>query len=145
MASYKLNKTKKKKRTNRKIKSIGMKFSFRLRPRPNFIDVKEIYIYESSLKENVLKNQFNHVFKRLFSLAMSLDETSDEGECAVVLNEVLKAKQILKDKYMQELDAKTYRNYFKKLTFLEQEIRQKIVIQNEIRSQIYEETKGRGR
>ena len=55
------------------------------------------------------------------------------------------SKQILKDKYMQELDAKTYRNYFKKLTFLEQEIRQKIVIQNEIRSQIYEETKGRGR
>lgn len=145
MASYKLNKTKKKKRTNRKIKSSGMKFSFRLRPRPNFIDVKEIYIYESSLKENVLKNQFNHVFKRLFSFVMSLDETSDEGECAVVLNEVLKAKQILKDKYMQELDAKTYRNYFKKLTFLEQEIRQKIVIQNEIRSQIYEETKGRGR
>ena len=145
MASYKLNKTKKKKRTNRKIKSSGMKFSFRLRPLPNFIDVKEIYIYESSLKENVIKNQFTHVFKRLFSFVMSLDETSDEGECAVVLNEVLKAKQILKDKYMQELDAKTYRNYFKKLTFLEQEIRQKIVIQNEIRSQIYEETKGRGR
>ena len=145
MASYKLNKTKKKKRTNRKIKSSGMKFSFRLRPLPNFIDVKEIYIYESSLKENLIKNQFTHVFKRLFSFVMSLDETSDEGECAVVLNEVLKAKQILKDKYMQELDAKTYRNYFKKLTFLEQEIRQKIVIQNEIRSQIYEETKGRGR
>ena len=44
MVSYELNKTRKKRRTNRKFKWGGMKFSFNLRPRPNFIDVKEIYI-----------------------------------------------------------------------------------------------------
>ena len=40
MVSYEVNKTRKKSRTNRKFKRIGMKFSFHLRPRPNFVDVK---------------------------------------------------------------------------------------------------------
>lgn len=146
MVSYKLSKTKKKKKTNRKIKSSGMKFSFHLRPRPNFIDVKEIYIYEPTLKKNVLEAQFNHVFKRLLSLVMYLDETSDTGDCEIALNEILKTRQILKDKYSKEIDAKTYRNYLKKVSFLEQEIRQKLALQESLEKQLdYEERKGRGR
>lgn len=139
MVSYELNKTRKKRRTNRKFKRIGMKFSFHLRPRPNFVDVKEIYIYDSKLKQNVLDAQFNHVFKRLFQMVMYLDENATDGEFELAMNEISKARQILKDKYLHELGNKAYRHYLKKITLLEEEIRQKIVLQQEVKARIYDE------
>ena len=83
--------------------------------------------------------QFNNVFKRLFQMVMYLDENATDGEFELAMNEISKARQILKDKYLHELGNKAYRHYLKKITLLEEEIRQKIVLQQEVKARIYDE------
>ena len=140
-----MNKQGKKKRTLKKLNFSGYKLILKLKPRSNFITVKEIFIYQKDLKHNVLDQQFQHVFKKLLKWIVLLDENSSDSDYQLALDETKKMQKILEDKYKQEVSKKEYRNYYKKLGILEKELQQKMALRNYFARYDLEEERGLSR
>lgn len=151
MARYRIEKEIETKKIGRKKIIIdGYAMKPKLRKREDFIEVKEIIIVLPTFKENFLKSQFQIVFKRLLKIIMSLNEaTSTDGDFQIILNEIEKARRILKDKYRQNISNSEYRTMLKKMTFLEQEVKNKMILHEMLLQNVYEqqleEERGRGR
>ena len=125
----------------------------KLRNHRDLIEVKEIIIINPSLKEKVLKLQFRYSFRRLFKIAMdTTNEDGTIGDTKLALDEILKAKKVLQSKYKNQIKNEEYRIMWNKITLLEKELTNKIIIQKQRQEmlQMYmeetkEEKKGRGR
>lgn len=146
--------------TNRKLKKKitldGFLMKPKMRARESFIEVKEIEILNQDLKENVLKMQFHLAYKRIFKLVMNiLESDASEGDVALALSEIERMKQILKDKYLQEVSKNEYRSMLRKVDILESNLKEKVLVQQRMNEMIWnmmhvpqedlEEKKGRGR
>ena len=152
--AYQIRKEKNKKNLGkRKPICQGIKMNPKLRNHRDLIEVKEIIIINPSLKEQVLKLQFQVAFRRLFKIVMdSIEDDGTMGDANIVLDEVLKAKKILQKKYKNQIKNEEYRIMWNKITLLEKELTNKIIIQKQRQEmlQMYmeetkEEKKGRGR
>lgn len=152
--SYQIRKEKNKKNLGKK-KPVcqGVKMNPKLRNHRDLIEVKEIIIINPSLKEKVLKLQFQVAFRRLFKIVMdSIEDDGTIGDTNIVLDEILKAKKILQKKYKNQIKNEEYRMMWNKMSLLEKEITNKIILQKQRQEmfQMYmeetkEEKKGRGR
>lgn len=154
MMSYQIRKEKNKKNLGkRKPVCQGVKMNPKLRNHRDLIEVKEIIIINPSLKEKVLKLQFQVAFRRLFKIVMdSIEDDGTIGDTNIVLDEILKAKKILQKKYKNQIKNEEYRMMWNKMSLLEKEITNKIILQKQRQEmfQMYmeetkEEKKGRGR
>ncbi len=135
----------------------GFMMKPKMRLRKDFIEVKEIIILDRTLTDNVLKMQFQVAFKRLFKMVMNIMESDDasESDMNLALSEIERTKQVLKDKYAQVISQNEYRRMRRKVTILEKQLREKIIIQQRFREMMWsmmqtrqenlEEKKGRGR
>ena len=141
MQPYKVVKKRKKKKMETPNNQEGFRLRISIKPAPNLIEVKEIYIYNRDLKSIALKKQFQVVLRRLFKMAMVCDETTSDGDYKIVLSEIKRAKQVLKDKYAHEKNMKEYRDFFKHLAFLQKEVEDKYIYQKQIREMLYYEQK----
>ena len=144
--SYQIRKEKNKKNLGkRKPVCQGVKMNPKLRNHRDLIEVKEIIIINPSLKEKVLKLQFQVVFRRLFKIVMdSIEDDGTIGDTNIVLDEVLKAKKILQKKYKNQIKNEEYRMMWNKMSLLEKEITNKIILQKqrqEMFQRYMEETK----
>ncbi len=152
--SYQIRKEKNKKNLGkRKPVCQGVKMNPKLRNHRDLIEVKEIIIINPSLKEKVLKLQFQVAFRRLFKIVMdSIEDDGTIGDTNIVLDEILKAKKILQKKYKNQIKNEEYRMMWNKMSLLEKEITNKIILQKQ-RQEMFqrymeetkEEKKGRGR
>ena len=152
--SYQIRKEKNKKNLGkRKPVCQGVKMNPKLRNHRDLIEVKEIIIINPSLKEKVLKLQFQVAFRRLFKIVMdSIEDDGTIGDTNIVLDEILKAKKILQKKYKNQIKNEEYRMMWNKMSLLEKEITNKIILQKQRQEmfqrymeEIKEEKKGRGR
>ncbi len=151
MQTYKMEKKPQKRKVKKNVSTKGYRLNLKLKPRPTFIEVKEIYIFHPDLKETVLKTQFHRVFRKLFRIVMACDEEASDGDFALALSEIERARQVLKDRYLHQINQKECREFYKKLAFLEKEIQKKLVLRNQIQEMMLEqqmmikEERGRGR
>ena len=152
--SYQIRKEKNKKNLGkRKPVCQGVKMNPKLRNHRDLIEVKEIIIINPSLKEKVLKLQFRYSFRRLFKIVMdTTNEDGTIGDTKLALDEILKAKKVLQSKYKNQIKNEEYRIMWNKITLLEKELTNKIIIQKQRQEmfQMYmeetkKEKKGRGR
>ena len=84
-----------------------------------------------------------------------MDTTNEDGtigDTKLALDEILKAKKVLQSKYKNQIKNEEYRIMWNKITLLEKELTNKIIIQKQRQEmfQMYmeetkEEKKGRGR
>ena len=135
----------------------GFMMKPKMRITKHFIEVKELIILDRTLTDNVLKMHFQVAFKRLFKMVMNIMESDDasESDMNLALSEIERTKQVLKDKYAQVISQNEYRRMRRKVTILEKQLREKIIIQQRFREMMWsmmqtrqenlEEKKGRGR
>ncbi len=151
MINYELNKEiQEKKIENQYSKETFIKMKPKLKARRDFIEVKEINIIHPSLKEKVLKMQFNVAFRRLLKIIMDTSSTNaTQGDAKFALTEVSRMKKILMDKYKQEISKEEYENMWKKALYLEHTLQKKINIRNKMLEFFHQneerEERGRGR
>lgn len=132
----------------------GFRMKPKLKKRKSLIDIQEINLIEETLKERIIKTQFNIVYRRLFTMLLDIAESSDTttGDCIIALNEISKVESMIEKKYQKELNLSETNKMKKKLLLLKQEAERKKI---EIRSfelvkemakpKVYAEEKGRGR
>jgi len=132
MTSYKIERIATNKNIlKKKIKSDGYHMKPKFKAHDELVDVKEIVIVNEALKEKVLTKQFDIAFRRIFKMMMCVTEDSDSttsnGDAKIVLSEIVRMKQILKDKYRQNLSKQEYYKMLKKVEILECELNTKII------------------
>lgn len=145
MEAYSVIKENKLKKIGRKkIHLDGYCMNLHLKKIHHLIEVKEIMIFNESLKKNVIQRQFNIAYKRLFKMVMELcqDDEDSSGNTEILLSEVERMKAILKDKYQQEISNKEYFNMMKKACLLETELQNRLVL---LASYQQEKQRGMGR
>ena len=152
--TYQIRKEKKTKNLGkRKPICQGDKMNPKLRNHTDLIEVKEIIIINPSLKEKVLKLQFQVAFRRLFKIVMdNIEEDGTNTDANIVLDELLKAKKVLQKKYKDQIKNEEYRIMWNKISLLEKEVKNKLILQKQreemlslYNEEIKEEKKGRGR
>ncbi len=152
--TYQIRKEKKTKNLGkRKPICQGVKMNPKLRNHTDLIEVKEIIIINPSLKEKVLKLQFQVAFRRLFKIVMdNIEEDGTNTDANIVLDELLKAKKVLQKKYKDQIKNEEYRIMWNKISLLEKEVKNKLILQKQreemlslYNEEIKEEKKGRGR
>ena len=154
MATYKLEKTKtEKKLSKKKIVVNGLTMNPKFKNHPSLVKVEEIIIVNQTLKEKVLKVQFNVAFRKLLRLVMDVSEGGSDTDIGLAINETEKMKKILKEKYEKEIDAIEFHRMWQKAELLESDLRRKLVEQRKLEELFYrqnmpyewEEERGRGR
>ena len=132
----------------------GYELKPHLSKRTELISVSQILVVSPSLHEVVLKKQFKNAYQKVFKKVMVVieDVDSTSGDVQIVLGEVAKMKQILKEKYKQEVSKNEYRKMWRKVTLLEEELMKKQVLQKNLEQMIsmmessfYEEERGKSR
>ena len=124
----------------KKIKKIDKeKVGYDFKPRINSVDleVNKITLYNSSMIDIILSKKIEKAFERVAEIVYDVLQSDDDDSAAdavMALDEVARLREIVLNKYQKYLDKKKEENILKKLRFLENELRSKIVMQN-----IYEE------
>ena len=145
--SYTIHKDEKKKKITSVLK---MEEPFIMKPKlqkhKNMLDIEEIKVIDKDIKETICKKKFDRVFKRLTKISLEvIDGSSSEGDAIMVLNEILKTKEILLDQYLHHLSKLEVKKMLKKLEFLEEQIKSYYVNLNYQNNFINEEEKGKSR
>ena len=122
---------------------------FNVKPKDSFemddmINVNEMIIINPGLIEKLV---FKKCKRRLEKIILMLsvvyeDESTDDGNIEMVLDEIEKFKTMLRKKYKEYLKKEEYKLYLKKIEILESEARIRL---NEKRKEVQEERGRRGR
>lgn len=122
---------------------------FNVKPKDSFemddmINVNEMIIINPGLIEKLV---FKKCKRRLEKIILMLsvvyeDESTDDGNIEMVLDEMEKFKTMLRKKYKEYLKKEEYKLYIKKIEILESEARIRL---NEKRKEVQEERGRRGR
>lgn len=122
---------------------------FNVKPKDSFemndmINVNEMIIINPGLIEKLV---FKKCKRRLEKIILMLsvvyeDESTDDGNIEMVLDEMEKFKTMLRKKYKEYLKKEEYKLYLKKIEILESEARIRL---NEKRKEVQEERGRRGR
>ena len=122
---------------------------FNVKPKDSFemddmINVNKMIIINPGLIEKLV---FKKCKRRLEKIILMLsvvyeDESTDDGNIEMVLDEMEKFKTMLRKKYKEYLKKEEYKLYLKKIEILESEARIRL---NEKRKEVQEERGRRGR
>ena len=126
----------------------GYKFKPKNTDSKAYIKVNSVTIYKPEMIDHLLTKKFEKKFDRLSQIIMNFlyqdDETSDEGDFMILLDEVARLKSLVELKYQRFLEVEQYKDYIHKLAFLDNQLRQKIAIMNYKNNLNYQESRGRG-
>ena len=153
MTEYKLEKnTKERKLGKKKIMIDGFQMNPKFKNHQSLVNVEEIIIANPTLKEKALKMQFNIAFRK--ALRMVMDTVEEGGDEGLALNEIVRMKKILKEKYEQEVSTAEFHRMWQKIELLESDLKRKLVekrrmeelyFRQMMENQEREEERGRGR
>ncbi len=156
MISYQVERKAMKQKIFKKPKEFqGYLMKPKLKTRKDLVEVSQIMIVHKDLKEKVLLGQFHVAFRKLLKMIMNLSEegTESSGKIELAFNEITKMKQILKEKYKQNVRIEEYHSLVKKVKFLDKELKEAMIKQANLMEllyqkqmeQEYQEERGRGR
>ena len=120
---------------DRKVKKIDKeKIGYDFKPRINSVnlEVNKITIYNSSMIDIILSKKIEKSFERVASIVYDVLQTEDDDsttDAVMALDEVTRLREIVLNKYQKYLKKEKEKDILKKLRFLENELRSKIVIQ----------------
>lgn len=105
--------------------------------RPNIkscdADVKKITLYNSKMIDLILSKKIEKSFERLASITYDILSSEDDestSDATIALDEVSKLRSVILNRYQKFLKKEKEEEYIKKLRFLENELRSKIIIHN---------------
>jgi len=122
----------------KKLQLTGLNMNPKLKSRNEFIAVREITIVNKSLQNNVMCRRFDVAFRRVFTISMNVLEDTDitDGDIKLALDEILKIKKVLKEKYKHKVTMEEYHQMWKKTDFLEKKLMDKLILQQNIQQMI---------
>lgn len=127
----------------------GYKFKPKNANNQSYISVKSVTIYEPQMVEHLLAKKFEKKFERLSQIILKFlyqdDDEADEGDFVILLDEVARLRAVVELQYKKYLSNEEYKDYITKLTFLENQVRQKVAIINYRNNLNYAVEKGRSR
>ncbi|MCH5166496.1 MAG: hypothetical protein J1F35_01260 [Erysipelotrichales bacterium] len=125
----------------------GYKFKPKHDDSKPYIKVNSVTIYKPEMIDHLLTKKFEKKFDRLSQIIMNFlyqdDESSDEGDFMILLDEVARLKSVVELKYQRYLQVEEYKDYIHKLAFLDNQLRQKIAIINYKNNLYYQTERGR--
>ena len=115
------------------IKDENVGYDFK--PKINSCEVKvsKITLYNSSMIDSILSKKIDKAFERLVSITydvLSSDDDDSASDAAIALDEISKLRNVILNKYQKFLNKEKEEDYIKKLRFLENELRSKLIIYN---------------
>lgn len=112
----------------------GYKFHPKASSDKPYVSVKSVTIYKPEMIDHLLAKKFEKKFDRLSQIILKFlyqdDEDCDEGDFMILLDEVARLRSVVEIKYKKFLGIEEYRDYLTKLTFLDNQVRQKLAIIN---------------
>ena len=138
------------------IYSLQLDEGFKFTPKINSpIVINDITIYDQDLIGWFIYNRFMNKYKKLVALVISLlhDDTSTDSDIKIALDEIEHQKQVIAVKYHKLIKKHEQIEYFKKLEYLEIELKNKYLIKNIMNNMelsnniehVMEERKGKSR
>ncbi|MBE6160748.1 MAG: hypothetical protein E7158_00805 [Firmicutes bacterium] len=124
------------------IKDSSLGYDFKPNIKSCDIRVNKITLYNSSMIDIILSKKIEKAFERLVSITYDILTTDDEessSDASIALDEVAKLRAVILNKYQKFLKKEKEEEYIKKLRFLENELRSKIVIHNVYKGLIEQE------
>lgn len=102
------------------------------------IKVNSMIIVNQSFIEKILKKKIKKKLDSFLKLMIAVveDEDNDPGDISEALNEISRYKSIIVNKYKKYLDEKYIILLLKKINFLEEELKQKLIYVDDLQ---YEE------
>lgn len=112
----------------------GYKFKPRNSRTQPYVSVKSVTIYKPEMIDHLLAKKFEKKFDRLAQIILKFlyqdDDECDEGDFIVLLDEVARLRSVVEIQYKKFLKIEEYKEYVAKLTFLDNQIQQKLAILN---------------
>jgi len=126
----------------------GYKFKPRNDLKKPYINVSSVIIYKPEMIDKLLSRKFEKQFNKLSNIIMKYlytddDGDEDEGDYMIMLDEIARLKALVENKYKRFLSNEEYKDYIHKITFLDNQVRQKVAILNYQKELNYEVYKGR--
>lgn len=125
----------------------GYKFNPKHKENAPYINVSTVTIYNHKMINYLLNRKFEKKFERLSQIILQFlyqdEEDCDEGDFMILLDEVARLRSVVEIQYKKNLEMEEYRDYIAKLTFLDNQVRQKIAIISYRNRLNYEVEKGR--
>ena len=94
------------------------------------VTISEPYIMKPKLKkrQGMCQTKFDRIFKRLTKISLEIiDGSGNESDGVMALNEILRTKEVILDQYRQYMSKLEIKKMLKKLTFLEEQIKNYLV------------------
>ena len=127
----------------------GYKFKPRNDTNQPYVNVKSVTIYKPEMIDHLLSKKFEKKFDKLSQIILKFlyqeDEDCDDGDFIVLLDEIARLKSVVELQYRKYLKIDEYNEYIAKLTFLDNQVRQKLAIIQYKNRLEYEISRGRSR
>lgn len=108
----------------------GYKFNPRKTTDKPYISVKSVTIYKPEMIDHLLARKFQKKFDRLSQIILRFlyqdDDECDEGDFMIILDEIARLRSVVELEYKKYLKNEEYKDYIHKLTFLDNQVRQKL-------------------
>ena len=124
------------------IKDNNTGYDFKPNIRSCDIKINKITLYNSSMIDIILSNKIEKAFERLVSITYDIltnDDENSSSDASIALDEVSKLRGVILNKYQKFLKKEKEEEYIKKLRFLENELRSKIIIHNAYKGLVEQE------
>lgn len=125
----------------------GYKFNPKHKENAPYINVSTVTIYNQKMINYLLTRKFEKKFERLSQIILQFlyqdEDDCDEGDFMILLDEIARLRSVVEIQYKKNLEMEECRDYIAKLTFLDNQVRQKIAIITYRDRLNYEVEKGR--
>ena len=125
----------------------GYKFNPKHKDDAPYINVKTVTIHNQKMINYLLTRKFEKKFERLSQIILQFlyqdEDDCDEGDFMILLDEVARLRSVVEIQYKKNLEIEEYHDYITKLTFLDEQVRQKIALITYRNRLNYEVEKGR--
>lgn len=134
MVNFIIKKKNKLKQISRwQLKNEGFLFNPHIK-KDNLIKIDSLTIYDNKIIKYILSKKIDNEFRKLTSLvlnALNDEESSDNGNICIALNELTKMKSNIMNKYKLYIEKLEYDKYLKRLKLYEKELKEKIVLREQ--------------
>lgn len=122
----------------------GYTFTPKMDKSDRYITISSVTIYDKHMIDILLNRKFEIKFDKLSQIIMKFlyeeDDSSDEGDFIILLDEVARLEALVENKYKRFLEVEEYKNYIHRLAFLDSQLREKIMMIN-YRDSLYNEVR----
>ncbi len=100
----------------------------KLKKRQGMLEIAEIKVVNEEIIKTICQTKFDRIFKRLTKISLEIiDGSGNESDGVMALNEILRTKEVILDQYRQYMSKLEIKKMLKKLTFLEEQIKNYLV------------------